>query len=465
MLKKWFRISAKCTLLTLLIIGLPIGSAMAKPAKVFLLAGQSNMGGQAGMNVTDARADFKTKYDKEGGWNWNDEQDDVQIWSYVYKNRDTKRIGTEWKTLALGFGLPIGPELSFGRAMSIEYSDHDIYLIKYAKGGSSLAEQWNPPDPESGVAEGEWLGLFKVHFANALTALEENGVTDYEIAGMIWMQGEADAGVFVRAEAYEENLPEFIAHIRGLEFGQNGKIYPNMPFIIGRITPHYGSIDDKSKYHKEWEQNPIWDWNDTDNHYRKPNLVRSAQEHTANTTKNVEWFDTDDLIRTAAEGGIGHYDLFSQIELGDLFAAAYIGAQFVDNYSISLTSLDIILDDEVLPDTDADGIPDSEDNCLYTSNADQLDTGGVGTTVSDGIGDACQCGDLNDDGVVDSNDAHWINHHWKKDLSWRSDDLFLNKCNVNTDSICDNTDMELITHATQNKNLTQNCVAAGAILE
>ena len=56
-------------------------------------------------------------------------------------------------------------------------------------------------------------------------------------------------------------------------------------------------------------------------------------------------------------------------------------------------------------DADGDGVPDTSDNCVYTANADQLDVGGLGAPSSDGVGDACQCGDLNDDGVVDLLDA------------------------------------------------------------
>ena len=44
-------------------------------------------------------------------------------------------------------------------------------------------------------------------------------------------------------------------------------------------------------------------------------------------------------------------------------------------------------------DTDGDGIDDVDDNCPFVANADQLDRGGVNTSVADGTGDACQCGD------------------------------------------------------------------------
>jgi hypothetical protein len=52
-------------------------------------------------------------------------------------------------------------------------------------------------------------------------------------------------------------------------------------------------------------------------------------------------------------------------------------------------------------DYDGDGVPDATDNCPYTSNADQLDRGGIGSgSAPDGIGDVCQCGDVNGNGFV-----------------------------------------------------------------
>ncbi len=60
--------------------------------------------------------------------------------------------------------------------------------------------------------------------------------------------------------------------------------------------------------------------------------------------------------------------------------------------------------------TVASGIPDDsdgdlrrnfEDNCVYTPNADQLDQGGFQTLVADGVGDMCQCGEGEANGIVD----------------------------------------------------------------
>ena len=47
-------------------------------------------------------------------------------------------------------------------------------------------------------------------------------------------------------------------------------------------------------------------------------------------------------------------------------------------------------------DADSDGRGDACDNCRFVPNPSQSDLGGVFTSGSDGIGDACQCGDVTD---------------------------------------------------------------------
>ncbi len=56
-------------------------------------------------------------------------------------------------------------------------------------------------------------------------------------------------------------------------------------------------------------------------------------------------------------------------------------------------------------DQDGDGVPDASDNCPSVANSDQLDRGGVGGSTPDGVGDACQCGDVNGSGSVTQADA------------------------------------------------------------
>jgi hypothetical protein len=61
--------------------------------------------------------------------------------------------------------------------------------------------------------------------------------------------------------------------------------------------------------------------------------------------------------------------------------------------------------DGVLPapagDEDSDGVQDAVDTCPLTADPGQLDSGSIGPGgAPDGIGDACQCGDADDDGEV-----------------------------------------------------------------
>ncbi len=60
-------------------------------------------------------------------------------------------------------------------------------------------------------------------------------------------------------------------------------------------------------------------------------------------------------------------------------------------------------------DLDGDGVEDTADNCPYFPNPGQSDVGGVGAAAPpDGIGDACQCGDVSGNGRVTTADATLI---------------------------------------------------------
>ena len=98
-------------------------------------------------------------------------------------------------------------------------------------------------------------------------------------------------------------------------------------------------------------------------------------------------------------------------------------------------------------DTDGDGVPDLIDNCPYTYNPDQKDSGGVGTATPDGIGDACQCGDVNDDGIVSTADSTILT----RSLVGLSPYLTAGampgaaKCDLNGDGLCTTADLSILT--------------------
>jgi para-nitrobenzyl esterase len=91
-------------------------------------------------------------------------------------------------------------------------------------------------------------------------------------------------------------------------------------------------------------------------------------------------------------------------------------------------------------DADGDGVGDLCDNCPVTPNPDQADSGGVGSLfqrdffgrLPDGIGDACQCGDVTNDGQVNFFDARRIRfQRWLPLAAPEKCDVFgsWNRCN------------------------------------
>lgn len=96
-------------------------------------------------------------------------------------------------------------------------------------------------------------------------------------------------------------------------------------------------------------------------------------------------------------------------------------------------------------DTDQDGILDAFDNCPFAANPTQSDSGGIGTATPDGIGNACQCGDVTGEGQVTTFDAEWI----KRQALGLAAPLFLvpDNCDVIGDGTCDGMDALLIRHA------------------
>ena len=116
-------------------------------------------------------------------------------------------------------------------------------------------------------------------------------------------------------------------------------------------------------------------------------------------------------------------------------------------------------------DTDGDGVPDLIDNCPFTPNPDQTDSGGVGTgSPPDGIGDACQCGDVNNDGIVDGIDSGLIaravaglnNPPGVTNLPGYQ------KCDVNANGTCDGADALIIARNAVGlaHSIKQGCPAA-----
>ena len=228
----------------------PSAKAAAKPVRVFILAGQSNMegagqikadpkrnGGKGSLEflVKDAATakHFAPLVDAAGQWRT---RDDVWI-SYL------DRKGP----LTVGYGArleTIGPELGFGWVMG-DALDEPVLLIKCAWGGKSLAIDFRPPSagkpPYSLGEKGdaaiaadpailgkyyrEILALTKAALANVKN-LVPGSDGKYVLAGFGWHQGWNDRINDKFNGEYETNMVHFIRDIRK-DLG-----VPGLPFVI-----------------------------------------------------------------------------------------------------------------------------------------------------------------------------------------------------------------------------------------
>jgi len=110
----------------------------------------------------------------------------------------------------------------------------------------------------------------------------------WELAGVLWVQGETDAFFF--REDYAENLQGFVSALRD-DLGE-----PELPFVIARVRGFntYGKL-----------------------------LVRDAQMAVAETDPFAVWVDTDDLVTSDNV----HFDADSQLRLGKRMAGAWMESQ------------------------------------------------------------------------------------------------------------------------------------------
>ncbi len=218
----------------------------APPLKVFILAGQSNMEGQAVADLMDKHHnngkgtllalldDAEKKQlaqhlrNEQGGWR---ERNDVLV--RFETRRDELRKGP----LTVGFTAyegrhHFGPELQFGHVIGDALSN-EVLLIKTAWGGKSLFVDFRPPS--SGGETGPYYTLMIRQIKEAIANLKRDfpdlKATRYELAGFVWYHGWNDGCDPENAvPEYEANLVNLIKDVRK-ELGA-----PGMPVVIGELT-------------------------------------------------------------------------------------------------------------------------------------------------------------------------------------------------------------------------------------
>ena len=232
----------------------------AKPVKVFILAGQSNMEGKAPNALLDYQAedpktkDFFAHFRKDGKWIV---RDDVFI-KYL------ERKGP----LTIGYGSPgrTGAELEFGWVMGGHF-DEPVLLVKAAWGGHSLVKLFRSPSaglpgdvmqaeltqaqervrknneknkkddplPTMEDIKRAYGSSYRAMMAEVKETLD-NYETMFpalrgrkpELAGFVWFQGWNDQYGGAEKE-YASNMKHFIKDVRK-DLGE-----PKLPFVIAAM--------------------------------------------------------------------------------------------------------------------------------------------------------------------------------------------------------------------------------------
>jgi hypothetical protein len=233
--------------------------------KVFILAGQSNMEGQAVVDLVGENA-AKDYNDGRGTLAWVAARPEtaarvahLRNADGSWKTRDDVFVryqpeGSALKAGPLGVGFTpydganhFGPELALGFVLG-DAIEEPVLLIKTAWGGKSLYTDFRPPS--SGGETGRYYRLMLEDVRNALSRIDEEFPAlrgkKPELAGFVWYHGWNDGCDPANAvPQYEQNLVNLIRDVRA-EFG-----VADLPAVIGEITGPWVDAPDEWKTLRE----------------------------------------------------------------------------------------------------------------------------------------------------------------------------------------------------------------------
>ncbi len=170
-----------------------------------------------------------------------------------------------------------------------------------------------------------------------------------------------------------------------------------------------GKIDDVRIYNRPLTDVEVAELGDPD--ANQPPVASFAATPTSGSSPLLVSFDAsassdpeEDALSYAWDFGDGSSDSGANVNHTYTAPGIYTATLTVDDGqapdSIAQTITAEVPPDQI--DTDVDGIPDVIDNCPVVGNAGQEDRN------ADGIGDACQCGDVDGDGYTDNDDVTQI---------------------------------------------------------
>jgi len=242
-----------------------VSGAEEKPARVFILAGQSNMVGKGEFEkLTPAQQATPANV------------------------RFMKRAGKLGPLKAANGSF--GPEFALAHALSAALPGEQIVLVKLASGGTS-ALAWSPEWTAKGAAvtDNQRQGPLYRRLMQMVKPLLAR--KDMQPAAVIWAQGGRDARFAAAARDYAANLSKIIAAFRR----DTGA--PALPFIFAQTVAAPA------------------------NRFPHIEKVRTAQAAIAQNDKNAHMISCTGL---ATHRDNVHFNTAGQLELGKRFSKAYL---------------------------------------------------------------------------------------------------------------------------------------------
>lgn len=287
----------KSHLLWLIVLTCLTPPLFATDYHVYYLGGQSNMDGYGFVRELDEESQKMSSPVYIFHGNTSPDGADVDgkgVWARLQPGHG---VGFQSDGNTNRYSDRFGVELSFAQRLQKQFPERKIALIKYSRGGTSIAEGaagnfgcWEPDF--AGVNQYDHF-LSTLRHAFAQRDIDGDGTDDRLIpAGIVWMQGESDAHYTEEiATQYHANLTRLMNLIRA------ALRQDDLPVVIGQIS--YAQKEPPSWKHGE--------------------IVRAAQAQYATT-------DTAAALVTSTDhygySDPWHYNSAGYLDLGIQFAEA-----------------------------------------------------------------------------------------------------------------------------------------------